>query len=293
MKNKIGIVANDAGGANIILAWIKSKRLKFNTYLSGPAEKIFSGYNNKSYKKNSLSELIKDSDLIITGSGWQSNLEYNAIKKAKLERKKVITFLDGWTNYKERFIRKSTIILPDEVWVQDKYAYKIAKEKLKKINKIKIVNNPYFKEIILKLKKSKKKKNSLLNILYVTEPINKKGKNNYKEFLPVRFFLKNIEKITNKRINKISIRTHPAEKKDKYNFLIKEFKNLPIKINMNKELYKDILENNWVVGCNTTPMIVGLLSKKKVYSSIPPNFSETKFPLKGIIKIKNIIKKYK
>jgi len=158
MKNKIGIVANDAGGANIILAWIKSKRLKFNTYLSGPAEKIFSGYNNKSYKKNSLSELIKDSDLIITGSGWQSNLEYNAIKKAKLERKKVITFLDGWTNYKERFIRKSTIILPDEVWVQDKYAYKIAKEKLKKINKIKIVNNPYFKEIILKLKKSKKKK---------------------------------------------------------------------------------------------------------------------------------------
>ena len=296
MNKNIGIVSNDAGGANIILSWLKSQKKDFRTYLSGPAVKIFSKYNNKKNKKKSLKELFKDSDFIITGSGWQSNLEFNAIKKAKYENKKVITFLDGWTHYRERFIRKSLLVLPDELWVTDKYAFQLAKKNLKEIKKIKIVSNPYFKEINLKLKKLKKKKFKSINILYATEPIsvnkNFNIKCNYTEFDALKFFLKNINKITKKKINKITIRIHPSEKKNKYNFLIKEFKNLLIQVSKNKYLYRDILENNWIVGCNTTPMIVGLINKKKVFSSIPTNSKKSTFPFKGIISISDLIKNF-
>ena len=39
----------------------------------------------------------------------------------------VISVIDHWINYKKRFFRNNKIFFPDELWVTDNYAYKIAK----------------------------------------------------------------------------------------------------------------------------------------------------------------------
>ena len=44
-----------------------------------------------------------DCDLIITGTGWMSQLEVNAIKEAKSRKIPCVTVLDHWVNYLERF----------------------------------------------------------------------------------------------------------------------------------------------------------------------------------------------
>ena len=47
--------------------------------------------------------------------------------------KKIPTFcfLDHWNNYKERFILKGKLFLPDVIYVSDNYALNIAKKHLK------------------------------------------------------------------------------------------------------------------------------------------------------------------
>ena len=98
-KDRIGIVANDAGAANIIKAWvINFTNLNFYYCLGGPALKIFK--NEFSLKSNrSLEDIISKCNVIITGTSYSSNLEYQARVKAKESNILSITFIDHWVNY--------------------------------------------------------------------------------------------------------------------------------------------------------------------------------------------------
>ena len=100
-----------------------------------------------------LKEAIDKCDWVLTGTGWQTDLEYEAINLAKKKKKKTISFIDHWAVYRERFIRKNNFCFPDELWVGDKYALKIAKKELPEIDKINLVNNPYFQEAKEEIKK--------------------------------------------------------------------------------------------------------------------------------------------
>ena len=76
LKKKILIVAYDAGASHLILSFINHFKISAKYYLKGPAIKIF----KKKKTDQSLEKLIKKNDIIVTGSGWQSDLEVRAIK---------------------------------------------------------------------------------------------------------------------------------------------------------------------------------------------------------------------
>ena len=78
--------------------------------------------------------MIKRSELVITGSSWPSRFEVAAIKNAIKNQVKVVTFLDHWIHYQLRFLFNGKLILPNEIWVGDKVAFKIAKRNAKSTN---------------------------------------------------------------------------------------------------------------------------------------------------------------
>ena len=77
--------------------------------------------------RHDLFDAINESNYVITSTSWQSNLEKEAIIISKKLGKYVISLIDHWVNYKERFILNGTLNLPNEIWVTDEYAFKIAK----------------------------------------------------------------------------------------------------------------------------------------------------------------------
>ena len=77
MKN-FTIVSHDAGGAEILSHWLKNKKCFFSTVLKGPAIKIFKN-NGIEITNYQLIEGIEKSNIVITGTSWQSNLEKEAI----------------------------------------------------------------------------------------------------------------------------------------------------------------------------------------------------------------------
>ena len=99
---RIGIAAHDAGGAEQISWILRNLPQKVLAYIDGPAKRIFENSGILFDRVDQLSEVM-ESDLVITGSGWMSQLEVTAIKEAKLRDIPCITVFDHWVNYLERF----------------------------------------------------------------------------------------------------------------------------------------------------------------------------------------------
>ena len=98
----IGIAAHDAGGAEQITWLLRNLPQKVHAYIDGPAKHIFESSGLSVARVDSLSEIM-NCDLIISGSGWMSELELSAIKEARLRNVPCLILLDHWVNYLERF----------------------------------------------------------------------------------------------------------------------------------------------------------------------------------------------
>ena len=197
--NTIGIVAHDAGSANIIVEYVKKFKNKlFLINVTGPAKNIFNA-NKISFELNqSFKTIVDKSDFIISGTSAKSVVDHKIRILAIKNNVKIAGLLDHWVLFKEGFLYRNRLILPKQIWVTNNIAYKMAK-RIFKNKKILIIKNLYEKNILKKIKIVKKIKEK--NVLYLLEPY----RNNTQQKAIKKFFLK-IKK--SKNIN-IIFRPHP------------------------------------------------------------------------------------
>ena len=122
----ITTVSHDTGGAELISNYLKNKK-KVQFVLKRPVKKIFKN-NIKNPHLISLKKVLSNSELVICGTSAFSDLEKKAIIQCRKNKIKVVSWLDRWTNYKDRFLLNKSLNLPDEIWVLDNYAFKKAKK---------------------------------------------------------------------------------------------------------------------------------------------------------------------
>jgi hypothetical protein len=272
----ISIVSHDAGGAEILSSLVRHNNLNCNFILDGPAVNIFKGKLGDI--SLSMLDAISNSDSVLCGSSWSSDLELQAISYAKSSNKITTVFLDHWINYKERFTRKGETLLPGNILVGDVYAETIAKAAFPDLD-VSLVGNPYLKDVYNDyeiLKGKYKHKGGEISVLYVCEPIREHALKQYGDELhwgyteedALNYFLANIN-LFGERIENITIRLHPAEKRGKYDWVMDKF-SLPISIDQNSTLIESVVKADIVAGCESMAMVVGLIAEKKVISSIPP-----------------------
>ena len=293
----IAIVSHDAGGAEILSSWVHQQPLPYCLVIDGPAIPIFQRKLGK-LRIYSLEQAIKLCDWVLCGSSWQSNLEKQAIFLAKESGKKTITFLDHWVNYPERFHLDDVAVYPDEIWVGDVDAQKIAESTFSEI-KVVLQPNPYFKDMVeeLAVSQSKSEDSCQSSVLYVCEPISEYalltyGNERYwgyTETDALRFFLENFSSLGSP-VSEIKIRPHPSESKSKYDWATLESP-LAAYIESSKSLIEQILEADVVVGCESMAMVIGLLAKKRVISSVPIGGKACSLPQAEIEHLQVLVKK--
>lgn len=280
----IAIVCHDAGGAEILSSWIKRCQEPYCLVLDGPAVSIFRRKLGE-LELVSVDDAIRRCDWLLCGTSWQSDLEKKAISLARKSKKKSAAFLDHWVNYRERFLWNGAEVYPDEVWVGDQDAERIAKVKLN-AEKIVLMENPYFEDLQAELENinAPTAQPRGCSVLYVCEPIREHaflqyGDERYWGYTEedaVSFFLENIH-VIDSRINKVKIRPHPSENNSKYNW-VKKITSLTIEIGGDKSLLEEIVESQVIVGCESMAMIVGLQAGKRVVSAIPPSGKSCSLP---------------
>lgn len=292
------IVSHDAGGAEVVSSWVRRHpEYQFKFCLDGPAIEIFQKKIVKLENQPAayLAQFIQKSDWVLTGTSWASSLEKEAIKSGKAQKKKVVSFLDHWVNYPQRFEYNGQTWLPDEIWVGDEDALRIAQNYFSQ-DKLRLIPNPYFQDIKDELKaiKAPPKQTRKTRILYVCEPIEEHSIRQYGHSLhwgytgydAMRFFFERLpEIIPIEKVEYVRIRKHPSESENKYDNVLHEYPAIPFKKSEGNSLMEDCVWSDWVVGCNSMALVVGLLAGKKIYSCIPPRGKSCSLPHKQIQKI--------
>ena len=276
------IICKDIGSASIISENERDKDCIF--FLKNPAKKFFKEKGILSENLNKLEKAVIECECIITGTSWPIDIEYKAIKLAKKYNKKIITYLDHWVNYFERF-DKNKNMLPDIIITTDKKAFKLAKKNFP-LTKILLKKNLYLENLKKKYKKLKKDKKFIIyldnHLIDVQNNIIKNKKYfNHDEKSIFENFVSKI-KFHNIKSKQILFRTHPKKKIRESLMVVKKYKSI-CKISKNNDLIRDIAKSEIVVGWNSMAMYIAHRLGKKVMHILPKGFKDNNLPIKDLL----------
>lgn len=309
-KNKlnIDIVAFDAGGAELLSSIVQHEQENYYWRLIAPDDSpAWSIFNRKRLEKlinknpdiSSISNLWNNStpDFLFAGTGL-NGIEWPFIKEAKKNGIISISFLDHWINFRERFGYSKPnweSNKPDFFALSDNKAYVLAKKlNLGRLLKIK---NYYIEDLLTELNSLKLSENSRL--LFISEAIEEHclatyGDASYKGYTQTGVLaeiLDNFDIISDKLHNTgITIRLHPAEAYDKFDYMIKKYPDIDIEIEKPSDLplNESILKSKAVIGINSMALLIAYLLKKPTVSYIPET-AECCLPLPKECIINNLL----
>ena len=293
---KVLLVSHDAGGAEILSAWYRDNRTMGETLfcLQGPAARVFE--RDHGVLPQARLELIANfgaDDWVLTGTSLESSLEREAIKKAKSNDVRCVSFLDHWDLYSQRFERlvNGQFVLPDEIWVGDRHAMIKAFDAGFSATKLLLKANPYFEYI-------KRQKSSSFHhqfdLLYVCETIGRKHQESGdsasvydNEFEIMHNFLSGLAE--HSFTGSILVRQHPREARGKYDHILENFDSkLNIKISSDTTLIEDVNNSRAVIGMESMGLVVAVLLGKKVFSYRTGKEWELSLPFEEIIRTNSV-----
>ena len=283
IDKNIAVVAHDAGAANLILGFTLNNISNYYFYLKGPALEIFSS-KYKNFKNSDLKSILSKCEILISGTGWQTDFEHTCRQQFKEKNKKVISVIDHWVNYKERFKYEKEEFLSDEIWVFDGHALEIATNEFPNKNII-LQDNFYINDVLKKMKLIKKEDAN--SIVYILEPIRNKSERIIgNEFDCIDLFFKNIH-LLNISFKDIIFKPHPSEDKYKYDdFLKKYIKKFNIKIDKKSSIESLIAKSIAVAGYGSMGLYIASLAGKKIISTRLQGHKKFSLPIQNYIEIK-------
>jgi hypothetical protein len=291
---KIAAFFNDGGPSNNLLSIVKRYEKEYEWYFfafkNAPAFKIFQNaklhvieLNESSNIKDELAKITPD--VIFIGTSWQSKTHLEFIKIAKSEHIPCVAFLEHWVNYKERFGYPNENWkqnLPDFITLSDAYGYEMA-QNLGFSNIIKLRFYNLLDDIEIFQKSKIKEQN---RVLFISEPTKKVafttfGNENYwgfDEFSVCEEICKNMDKFST---SGLTVRLHPSDEAQKYDFLLQKYPNLSIEIENPYEtpLIDSLCKNRVIIGIDGFVLFEAMVLGKLSISLIPSSKRECVVPI--------------
>lgn len=261
--------------------------------LGGPAVEIFNRRLGE-IESTDLEEAIASSELLLCGTSWQADLEWRAIRLAREMGKRSVAFLDHWVNYRERFVRAGVEHLPDEIWVGDRDAERMARECFPGIE-VRFRENPYFADIRRQCRDADLRvsgaRGSERTALFVAENISTHAlvqwgderSLGYTEFDAIDYFLTNRNSL-GLPIGRVIVRPHPSDTPGKYD-AVRDAHSPLVQLSEGRTLVEEIADSDIVVGCESMAMVVALICNKIVVSCIPPQGRPCRLPQRSIMRM--------
>ena len=277
LKGRGLFVFSDPGGAKPILT-LADENISTLTAIKAVSNRKFSFYNEFITKVETpnLTSNIHDfkPDFVFTGTSYTSDIEIKYIMAAKKNGIPVYSFVDHWTNIRNRFSKGLKTFFPDSIFVLDKRAKEIAIKEGIEIEKLSILPNPY--HTFLRKWHPKCNKETFLNdnkipsdnvlIVFAPDPLSNAGgieKFNTDEKIITQEFLKVIDEIkSNKKIT-IIFKPHPNQNID---YVLPTINNFGLSIISLKDVDTKALlyYSHIVVGIFSNILIEGQILGKEV-----------------------------
>lgn len=279
----VAIVAHDAGGAELVASYARRAGLQGVVVAAGPATAVVDA-QLRSWPRRPLEEAIAACRWVLTGTSWQSDVEWTAIGLARQAGRPVATFLDHWVNYRERFVRAGGERWPDQVWVADRLAEGIAKRDLPSLA-LRLAGNPYLDDIRERLAwlRASRALAQRPYVLYVCEPVREHAMRQngnerhwgYTEEEAIEYFFDRRSSV-GLADWPVVLRPHPAEPAGKYDWAVRRWP--AATIGGQAALLDEVVDAAALAGCESMAMVIGLVAGKRVVSCIPPGGRRCSLP---------------
>ncbi len=277
------VVCHDAGAANIIQAWVAAwPNHAWRPFMAGPAAKSWKSRQLPIAISPSLESALDGAEVLLSGTGWATELEHSARKIARTKRVRNIAVLDHWVTYRNRFVRGIETILPDEIVVTDAYAQCEAKRCFPGLP-VSVHENFYMIEQINELSRLD---GAMNEILYLLEPIRADWPlRSAGEFEALDFFVAHRQRLGISIDTPLRLRPHPSDPPRKYAEWLNAHSSMNVILDDSPSLAQALAHARWVVGCETYAMTVALAAGRTVISSLPPWAPPCRLPHEGIIQL--------
>ncbi|MEM0912882.1 MAG: hypothetical protein AAGJ37_18045 [Pseudomonadota bacterium] len=289
-SRKYAIVCHDAGAANILMSNDAANGFPAAYYLlSGPALRKWGSDIPSQKRISQIDDVIDKIDVLITGTGWASNVEHNARICAEETGLYSMALVDHWVNYRARFVRNNDVCLPNEILVVDDHALLLAQHTFPALPVSKI-NNRYLENAKKRVAKTQKRQHK--NILYVLEPVHEDWGDKHaidEEFQALDYFKRFLNHSFPHRFTQIRLRPHPSESKQKYVHWIRKHAHLPIAFDVFDDIETSIANADWVFGCESYGLIVALECGKPAFSTIPHWAPKARLPHKALRHLRDFL----
>jgi hypothetical protein len=286
LKSPLAMVCHDAGAANIVFAWLRAEpSSEVRVFARGPAANLWKQNPMQAVSCDSLDQAMAGAGTLLSGTGWASDLEHDARRCARQLGVFSIAVLDHWTNYRERFTRAGETILPDEFWVTDEDAQRIACETFPR-RTVRLLPNLYVQE---QLRRIDAAPTSGAELLYLLEPVrNDWGRGEAGELQALDYFASRRSLLDLPAGTAIRLRPHPSDAPGKYDDWIARHPEMNIVLDDTADLAHAIGRAAWVAGCETFAMTVALLAGRRVICTLPPWAPQCRLPHRDLIHLKTL-----
>lgn len=280
----MAIVCHDAGAANIIIAHLlNTARNDWRAFMRGPAEKLWQSAYPGVALCNTLDSVLEGVELLVTGTGWGSDIEHEARRMARARGIRSVAVIDHWVNYPERFVRHGETVWPDEFWVTDDYAMEIAKHAFPG-QAVFQVPNRYVESQLRTIEQVRDE--CTPELLYVLEPIRSDwGRGMQGEFQALDYFVSNLARLGLPPDTVIRLRPHPSDTSGKYNDWIAGHPTLNMQLDDTISIAQSLGRASWVAGCESFALVLALMAGRKVFCTLPPWAPASRLPHRGLIHI--------
>jgi len=294
----VAVVAHDAGAARLLFSWLESLDHQLNFCATGPAQKMLQRERPTTKIFSDPRSCLKGCKLLLSGTGWSSSIEHQARLIASKQSIKSIAVLDHWVNYQERFMRNGISQLPDNFWVSDEEAKKIATNLFPSIPATQLPNL-WMNDVISKVEfyraKFGKKAPQLpaKNLLYLSEPTRDRnsGKQTHEELQHLEHWISQIPMLTAKGWvdpyqAQLRIRIHPSEALTKYDdWTTKYTCQWPLSIDKEASLEKSLAQADLAFGYETQALVAAVRCGIKAISCTPPQKERGRLPHQEILRL--------
>lgn len=294
LQSPVAVVCHDAGAAHLIFAWLRHwceagllDQHHFKLVLQGPAQKAWQHHPvplPQVQLHTSLDE-IEGCQSVLSGTGWASNLEYQARQTAQDLGIPSIAVIDHWVNYPQRFERDGVVVLPSQIWVADADAAGLAHSYFENVPVLELPN-VYLQQLVKNIPPMPV---DCLNLLYVLEPVRHDwGRGIQGEFQALDFFVQLLAQVVGQGPVQITLRPHPSDPPDKYTAWIKAQGSLNIQLDQQMDLNQSIAQARWVVGVESFALVVAAAAGRETFSALPPWAHRCRLPIQGLVHLQDL-----
>lgn len=293
----MAVCAHDAGAACHMAAWLAPLQTKLRLCLAGPAENLFcERLGSAASSMQSLDQALDGAQVLISGTGWASDLEHRARLLARARGIPIVAVLDHWCNYRERFLWDGEEVLPDQFWVSDVDAAVLAKATFPGFP-VQQLRNHWLEGICSAVQAIRNSGNPqqpihprkpAKRLLYLLEPIrvswpSSQGHRSASasdggEFQALRYFLQQLPQLIEQGwvaamndFEALILRPHPSDPPRKYDALIVESNiTLPMRLETGPTLAESLAWADAAFGCETQALVAAMACDLPAFSSVPP-----------------------